>query len=519
MAVWAVAAAPQVTAQETTALKIVTSEVDGDSLRVTLEGPAELQGFAAAIDGASVDFALGAVEPNGVTVVFAVETSSSMAFGRAGRALAAAQQLIDALEANDRAGLVSFGDTAEVLQPPTTDHGLVIEALAAHEQEFASSLYSGVSTAFRLAAESDLPASVVVITLGWNFGGAGTTAEALSTAEASGAAGFVVALGADLDARLLDGVAALGGLPRGGNTVEELASIAAAVGASRGAQYELTLSLAGLEGGAHDLVISTAGGAVALSFGTPIIAPPAAPPIEAAPVEVSPAPTAVPSDAPASTPTEVPPAVPDAGGGGFAVDQLLADGDADPLVLGAIAAVIAVLTVALLWRFVARRRHSRMVTGRLGLAPVERYAGAPSEVDAVHAADTTETVEPEPLATLVERDQSEAMTPAVVETEPSLQFAGRVRLVMTMEDGERREFTVGSEPTVVGRSPLADQRLSSNSAAFVHSVVALDSSDGMVAVIFAADGGGPIRVQLSSEVSTDLCGCRFELPDGATAAA
>jgi hypothetical protein len=393
----------------------------------------------------------------------------------------------------------------------------VTEALAAHQQEFASSLYSGISTAFWLAAESDLPASVVVITRGWNFGGAGTAAEALTAAEASGAAGFVVALGADLDARLLDGVAALGGLPRGGNTVEELASIAAAVGASRGAQYELTLPLAGLEGGAHDLVISTAGAALALSFVTSIVAPPVAPPIEAAPVEASPAPTVVRSDSPANTPVDVPPAVPDAGGGGFAVDQLL--GDADPLVLGAIAAVLAVLLVALLWRFVARRRRRGMVTGRLGLAPVERYTGAPSEVDAVHPADTGETVEPEPLTALVERDQSQAMTPAVVETEPSLEFAGHVRLVMTMEDGERCEFTVGSEPTMVGRSPLADQRLSSTSAAFVHSVVALDGSDGVVAVVFAADGDGPIRVTLDGEVSTNLGGCRFDLPDGAMAAA
>jgi hypothetical protein len=111
------------------------------------------------------------------------------------------------------------------------------------------------------------------------------------------------------------------------------------------------------------------------------------------------------------------------------------------------------------------------------------------------------------------------MTPAVVETEPSLEFAGRVRLVMTMEDGERREFTVGSEPTMVGRSPLADQRLSSTSAAFVHSVVALDGSDGVVAVVFAADSDGPIRVTLDGEVSTNVGGCRFELPDGATAAA
>jgi len=179
----------------------------------------------------------------------------------------------------------------------------------------------------------------------------------------------------------------------------------------------------------------------------------------------------------------------------------------DPLVL---AALLFMLVGALAWRLLGARRRGRATANRLGPTSVVPGRGGSDLKSQV------ETVASDPAA-------RPAVIAAVVKDAPAASSQGpaaeTVRVVMTLPRGEQHDFSVGHEPMTVGRSPMAEVRLTSPRGAFIHSVLTLDDDDRVVAVILAAEGAGPLRVVLKSEVPTDIVGCRFELPDGATAAA
>ncbi len=302
LAIWVPAAAED----DRDVLRVIESNIEGETLTLTVEGRSGLAAFDASIDGEAVNAVVENTKIAPPTVIFAVETSSSMGNGRAARALEAVRSVVDTLQVGDTVALVTFGSTVDVLVAPTTDHARMIDTLVANESSHASRLFDGVAAAFGLTGSGDTPSHVVLLTRGWNFGAPAslTAAEALTQAEASEASGFVVALGADFDARLLDGVAALGGLPPGGDSVEELSSIALAIDSGRVVRYELAIALTGIVSGAHELAITAAGSSVALSFDVPLATPPPVVPPVIAPVIP---PVAAPSD---PAPIEPPAAAP-----------------------------------------------------------------------------------------------------------------------------------------------------------------------------------------------------------------
>ena len=503
LAIWVPAAAEE----GGDVLRVIESKIEGERLTLTVEGHSGLAAFDASIDGEAVGAVIENTQIAPVTVIFAVETSSSMGNGRAARALEAVRSVVDTLQVGDSVALVTFGSTVDVLVAPTTDHALMIDTLVAHESSHASRLYDGVAAAFGLTESSDTPSHVVLLTRGWNFGAPAslTAAEALTQAEASGASGFVVALGADVDARLLDGVAALGGLPLGGDNVEELSSIALAIDTSRMVRYELAIALTGIvSGGAYELAITAAGGTVALSFDVPLATPPPVVPPVIAPVIP---PVAAPSDpAPIEPPAAAPaspvaaPSAPSSEG----VSSLL---PVDPLV---VAALLLMLVGALAWRLLGARRRGRGVANRPRPTSVVPGRGGSDPKSHLEIVASDPAARPAVIASVVEDAPAPSSRGPTAET---------VRVVMTLPHGEQHDFNVGHEPMTVGRSPMAEVRLTSPRGAFIHSVLILEDDDRVVAVILAADGAGPLRVVLKTEVPTDIAGCRFELPDGATAAA
>jgi hypothetical protein len=506
-------------------LRVAEVTVDEETLSVTVEGPSGLDEFAASVDGVAADATIEGVSGTPSTIVFAVETSSSMAQGGDVRALEAVRTVIDGLPEGDSVALVTFGTEVEVLVPPTEDQGAIVEALAEHEGSLAASLYTGVHTAFSLTAFSEAPSSVVLITRGWNFSGSAskTSAEALAAAEASGAAGFVVALGSDLDAKFLDAVAALGGLPRGSDSVGDLASISAAIEARRGSSYELVVPLAGLEGGAHELLLSAAGLQTATSFETIAVAPPPVVPTEA-PTPAATAPLVSPTEAPTAAATASPIASPEVvapveetdlvggtnGERNLRVDQLIPAAAA----VAALMALTLLIGYLALWRRMRRRRRQGAVSTRLG---VGSYDTGTTEADRgrVAGGPVVGTFE-NAVATAGVRDEAagdDESRGAPIE----LTASGAVHAVLTV-GRERHEFSIGAMPTTVGSSPQADVHLDAPGAPFIHSVLGIE--DGRpVAILLAGEGEAPQRIVLNDGVPTDLGGARLELHDGTSAAA
>jgi len=99
-------------------------------------------------------------------LVFAVDTSGSMAGAPIAAASAAGLRLLDAVGHSGRVGLVTFSDTARVVRPLTADTGSVRAALAGLETDSGTALYDGIALAANTAlAGSDQGARRIVVVL------------------------------------------------------------------------------------------------------------------------------------------------------------------------------------------------------------------------------------------------------------------------------------------------------------------------------------------------------------------
>ena len=99
-------------------------------------------------------------------LVFAVDTSGSMAGAPIAAATAAGRRLLDAVGHTGRVGLVTFSDTARVVRPLTADTGSVRAALAGLETDSGTALYDGIALAADTAlAGSDPGARRIVVVL------------------------------------------------------------------------------------------------------------------------------------------------------------------------------------------------------------------------------------------------------------------------------------------------------------------------------------------------------------------
>ena len=99
-------------------------------------------------------------------LVFAVDTSGSMAGAPIAAATAAGRRLLDAVGHTGRVGLVTFSDTARVVRSLTADTGSVRAALAGLETDSGTALYDGIALAADTAlAGPDPGARRIVIVL------------------------------------------------------------------------------------------------------------------------------------------------------------------------------------------------------------------------------------------------------------------------------------------------------------------------------------------------------------------
>jgi tight adherence protein B len=99
-------------------------------------------------------------------LVFAVDTSGSMAGAPIQAASAAGQRLLDAVGHSGRVGLVTFSDTAQVVRPLTADTGSVRAAFAGLGTHSGTALYDGITLAVdTVLADSDPNARRIVVVL------------------------------------------------------------------------------------------------------------------------------------------------------------------------------------------------------------------------------------------------------------------------------------------------------------------------------------------------------------------
>ena len=99
-------------------------------------------------------------------LIFAVDTSGSMAGAPIRAATAAGQRLLDAVGHTGRVGLVTFSDTARVVRPLTADTGSVRRAFAGLGTHSGTALYDGISVAVHaVVADPDPNARRFVVVL------------------------------------------------------------------------------------------------------------------------------------------------------------------------------------------------------------------------------------------------------------------------------------------------------------------------------------------------------------------
>jgi tight adherence protein B len=142
-------------------------KIDDHTVRVLVRAPGDLS-------GADVQASLGGrlafverVHPYGprpsLHLVFAVDTSGSMAGEPITAAIAAGQRLLDAVGSNDKVGLVEFDNSARVLAPLTSNVAGVRTALSSLTTSNGTALFDGVATAAKLTGRDPNSERVVVV--------------------------------------------------------------------------------------------------------------------------------------------------------------------------------------------------------------------------------------------------------------------------------------------------------------------------------------------------------------------
>ena len=126
----------------------------------TSDVEADLGGRFAFVEGVHQT---GPVRPT--DLVFAVDTSGSMAGAPIAAATAAGRRLLDAVGHTGRVGLVTFSDTAQVVRPLTADTDAVRAALAGLDTHSGTALYDGIGLAVDTALAGSEPGArrIVVV--------------------------------------------------------------------------------------------------------------------------------------------------------------------------------------------------------------------------------------------------------------------------------------------------------------------------------------------------------------------
>ncbi|HEX5196403.1 MAG TPA: vWA domain-containing protein, partial [Gaiellales bacterium] len=166
------------------------SKVDGHTVRVILRAPGDLTGLdvQAELGGKTAQVArlrpLGPRRP--LHLVFAVDTSTSMAGPPLAAAIAAGQRLLDAAGSNDKVGLVVFDGSARTVTPLTGNTQAVQAALSTLTTNPGTALYDGIGDAARLTGQADGSRRVVVVLSDGDDTASATSLDDLTAALARG---------------------------------------------------------------------------------------------------------------------------------------------------------------------------------------------------------------------------------------------------------------------------------------------------------------------------------------------
>jgi tight adherence protein B len=143
------------------------SKVDGHTVRVVVRAPGGLTGLDVRAELGGRTAQVTRLQPIGprrsLHLVFAVDTSTSMAGRPLAAAVAAGQRLLDAAGSTDKVGLVVFDDSARTVTPLTGNVQAVQAALPTLTTHRGTALFDGISDAARLTGPADGSRRVVVV--------------------------------------------------------------------------------------------------------------------------------------------------------------------------------------------------------------------------------------------------------------------------------------------------------------------------------------------------------------------
>ena len=143
------------------------SKVDGHTVRVIVRAPGDLTGLDVQAELGGKTAQVTRLRPLGprrpLHLVFAVDTSTSMAGPPLAAAVAAGQRLLDAVGSTDKVGLVEFDGSARTVTPLTGNVQAVQAALSTLTTHSGTALYDGIGDAARLTGPSDGSRRVVVV--------------------------------------------------------------------------------------------------------------------------------------------------------------------------------------------------------------------------------------------------------------------------------------------------------------------------------------------------------------------
>lgn len=237
----------------------------GDAAPLTAENFAVNIGVDAA---AVVSAELAGSEDAPLDLLFVIDTSGSMEGAPIAGAKSAAKALVAELGAQDRVGIINFGDQVQLALDYTADRGAVNAAIDGLVAQGNTALYQ--ATAAAAVKISTSPASrrvVVLLSDGADFGGrsAATREESIAAAASSGVTFFTIAQGSDLDLPYLQQVA---DVTRGrmlqAPRPEDLNALYVSIGRLLRSQYVVTFDASAVTPGqpSNVVVTVTSGGAV-----------------------------------------------------------------------------------------------------------------------------------------------------------------------------------------------------------------------------------------------------------------
>ena len=311
----------------------------------------------------SLTAASAASVPLGLVVT--LDVSGSMAGANLAQSQAAASALLKNLDPGDSAALITFADAVSVAVPPTSDIGVLVQALASVRANGNTALYDAVGESGKLAASLGFQRrAVILLSDGEDFGGRSqlNREQSLVQAEKGETLFYIIGIGTQIDRPYLEELAVRSGgsFFNAGNAAEVPGIYANIEGILR-SQYLVTLrSNAAAEAEPKVTLAITQGtqnGSGELTYSS------------LRPAVVAPAPTALAVETPPVTAgAEAEPATESSSNGvlvGLAALGLL-------LVLGALAFVV-----------IRRRRRSAEdapLDPARGVTPLPRSVGAPREV-------------------------------------------------------------------------------------------------------------------------------------------